>query len=243
MNIYKLLHKILVIVFFMIMSLNVSAQVGVETGDPLTTLDVNEALSLREGPPLTLTNGNNNAINLGSNPYSFYRIIGPTTSFSINGILPVAAADGQIVTLQNTTDQVMNIGHLSTIPAEPIKIFVPSERDFMMRGKYACASFQYSKSNNKWYLLNKLSHTETWYYPPSLLLSNIATTLTGGLPQATRYSGFSINIIGPSIGDMDEDLTIEYKEANAGELIFRVRNNSTTYSYSGVQFAITLYND
>src|SRR5690554_1388114 len=104
MNTYKLLQKIQYIVI--LMSLTSYAQVGVETGNPKTALDVNAALSLRDGGLLTLVNGaNNNAINLGGNPFSFYRITGPTNSFDVRGILPVNVPDGQIVTLQNTTDQ------------------------------------------------------------------------------------------------------------------------------------------
>ncbi|WP_310992308.1 hypothetical protein [Aequorivita marina] len=243
MNTCKLARIIPSIIILLMISLKISAQVGVETDDPTTTIDVNAALSLREGTPLPLTNGNNNAINLGSNPYSFYRIIGPTSSFSIGGILPVDVPDGQIVTLQNTTNQVMSIIHLSPGAAGPNRITVPGVKDFIVRGKYASVTFQYTKNNNKWSLLNKLNHAETWYYPPSTLYSNTSTTFTGGLPHVTKYSGFSINVTGPSIGDMDEDLTIEYKEARSGQLIFRVKNNAKFTSYYYVQFAITLYND
>src|SRR5690606_41166669 len=86
-------------ILFLLFSLSTTAQVGIGTTTPSTTLDVNGAMSLRDGGTLTLVNGNNNNINLGTVPYSNYRIIGPTTSFSDNSIIPTAASDGQIITL------------------------------------------------------------------------------------------------------------------------------------------------
>lgn len=245
MNTYKLLHKgKYIIIMIIIMSSTAHAQVGVETSDPKTTLDVNAALSLRDGGLLTLVNGeNNNAIDLGASPFSFYRITGPTLSFDVGGILPVNVPDGQMVTLQNTTDQIMTIVNYSANAAGPSRIAVPNGKDLMVRGKYACVTFQYSKGNNKWYLLNKLNHAETWYYPPKDLGSKTTLTFTAGLPGATINSGFSISVVGPSPDNMPEDIVIEYKEAILDGLIFRVRNNSKNTTYKNVQFAITVYKD
>lgn len=225
------------------MSVNVSGQVGIETSDPKVTLDVNAALSLREGGEVILMNGKNSAINLGVAPYSFYQINGPTESFFIEGILPVANSDGQIVTLQNNTNETMYITHLATGVDIPNQIIVANEKQFRVIGKYSCISFLYNKVNNKWYLLNKLNHTETWYYPPTKLSKSSRTTLTGLLPGVTKFTGFSVNIVGPSAGSMDEDLVIEYKETRNGELIFRVWNKSRNTDYIDVQFAMTVYND
>src|SRR5574338_1052645 len=82
--------------------------VGLGTNDPKSKLDVAGGLSLREGAALTLINGNNDNIVL-SGGYSFYRITGPTAAFSLSGIVPTTGADGQVLTLVNTTTQIMTI--------------------------------------------------------------------------------------------------------------------------------------
>src|SRR5690554_6985436 len=108
-NIYIQNLKALALLVFCILNyFNSFAQVGVETNDPNTPLDVNGAISLKEGENITLVNGDNNNIDLGSKPYSFYSITGPTTSFNITGVVPLNGADGQIVTLQNNTNATMN---------------------------------------------------------------------------------------------------------------------------------------
>ena len=71
-----------------------------------TTLDVNGAVSFREGTALTLINGVNNDINLVTD-YSFYRIAGPTAAFSITGFSN--GKNGRLLTVVNTTTQTMTV--------------------------------------------------------------------------------------------------------------------------------------
>ena len=130
------------------------AQVGIGTSDPKTSLDVNGALSLREGPDLILANGNNNEIQLNSEPYSFYRITGPTASFGIKRIKATANADGHFVTLVNFTDEEMKIRHNVGGTSNVKKIFCPSEADIILKGKYSSATLQYSSTLKGWLVVN-----------------------------------------------------------------------------------------
>lgn len=137
-------------IFCLFLSFSAVAQVGIGTTEPTTMLDVNGALSLRESPnALTLTNGANNGLNLGATPYSQYRITGPTESFSIDRIPQASNADGQIVRLINTTDQLMTIVH-NTDGVGNRKIYCPSGTDLVLPGKYSSVTLQYSKNLQKW---------------------------------------------------------------------------------------------
>lgn len=100
--------------FLFLFSFTCFGQVGIGNTDPKSALDVNGALSLREGVALNLINNNNIDINLGTPIYSQYRITGPTANFKILTFLTpngVSAADGQLLTLINTTNFKMTIVH------------------------------------------------------------------------------------------------------------------------------------
>jgi hypothetical protein len=77
---------------------------------PNTTLDVNGAVSFREGTALTVGNGVNSNLTLGT--YTLYRVVGATTAFSITGF--TGGVDGRILTLINTTTQIMSLPHQTT---------------------------------------------------------------------------------------------------------------------------------
>ena len=110
------LSKQLLLLFTMI-SLGLQAQnLGVKLADgtsPNTTLDVNGAVSYREGTALTLTNGANS--NIALTDYSFFRITGPTAAFSITGF--AGGNDGRVLTIMNNTSQVMTLTHQATSTA------------------------------------------------------------------------------------------------------------------------------
>jgi hypothetical protein len=130
------------------------AQVGIGTTDPKTSLDVNGALSLREGPDLILANGNSNEIQLNSEPYSFYRITGPTASFGIKRITAIHQSDVQVVTLTNFTDEAMKIRHNVGSPTNVRKIFCPNESDMTLTGKYSSVTLQYNTTIKGWIVVN-----------------------------------------------------------------------------------------
>src|ERR1043166_8864512 len=96
-------------------TISFAQNVGIGNNDPKTKLDINGGLSLREGPVLILLNGANDNIVLpdinGATGVKagFYRITGPTAAFAVYGIVPATGADGQLITLVNTTSQVMTI--------------------------------------------------------------------------------------------------------------------------------------
>ncbi len=122
------------------------AQVGINTTDPSTTLDVNGAISLGEASAFALGNGDNT--NIATGGFSIVNIAGPTTSFNINSIAPEANADGQLLTLVNTTNNPMIIKHNDGAGVN--SIYCPNNTDLILRGIYTSVTMQYNKTLTKW---------------------------------------------------------------------------------------------
>lgn len=178
------LSKLTSIAFFCLLSLlsfTTSAQVGINTTSPTTTLDVNGALSIRESPmPLALNNGANIDVVLpGAETHSVYRIVSPTGAFFIDGIKNVGVlADGQIVRLINTTNQLMTIVHDNGISFPSLfKIVCPSETNLLLPGKNSSVTLQYNKSLSKW------------------TVAGYAISSNTNAPSTTKYSVFARNVI------------------------------------------------
>lgn len=128
------------------------AQVGINTTEPSTVLDVDGALSLREAPqPLTLESGLNRRVELGAIPYSQYLIEGPSASFSISSIVPVGTqADGQILRLINTTPHNMTIRQGGGIGSSSLEILCPGGTNLVLGGVNSSVTLQYSKGLSRW---------------------------------------------------------------------------------------------
>jgi trimeric autotransporter adhesin len=77
---------------------------------PNTTLDVNGSTAFREGSAINLTAAVNTDVVLGD--YSFFRITGATTAFSITGF--TNGTDGRVLTLINATSQRLTLTHQAT---------------------------------------------------------------------------------------------------------------------------------
>lgn len=146
----KKIYLITLNALFLANLLQAQSNVGIGTSDPKSKLDIAGGLSLREGTALTLVNGNNDNIVL-TGAYSFYRITGPTTAFSILGIIPASGADGQVVTLVNTTAQVMTIkNNASGTAAYSIKTLTGADMDAVAGN--SAVSLQYNKTAACWYV-------------------------------------------------------------------------------------------
>lgn len=133
------------------------AQVGIGNIDPKSALDVNGALSLREGAALSLTNNDNQNIDLGATIYSQYRIIGPTADFNILTFLTpanVSSSDGQLLTLINTTAKKMTIIHdQGSNGNKQRRIYCPSGYNLVLEGQNSSVTLQYNTSLQRWVVI------------------------------------------------------------------------------------------
>lgn len=87
---------------------------GIGTTTPASLVDVSGDLALREGANITLANGANNDITLGTE-FSYYRIIGPTSAFSVSGF--AGGNNGQLLIITNASTQLMTIVNNATSTA------------------------------------------------------------------------------------------------------------------------------
>ncbi len=133
------------------------AQVGIGTTDPKTTLDVDGALSIREGPLLTLNANTNNSIDLDASPYSSYRVTS-TGDFGIKKIRAVMSSDGQLVTFINITNFQMTLRNEAVSGSR--KIFCPNGDDVVLNGIYTSATLQYNDILNSWIVISTNSIAE-----------------------------------------------------------------------------------
>jgi hypothetical protein len=106
--------SILFFIFFFnsLQAQNIGVKLPVSTS-PNTSLDVNGSVAFREGTVLTLVNGVNSDVVLGD--FTLFRIAGPTAPFSITGFSN--GQNGRILTLINTTSQILMLTHLATSSA------------------------------------------------------------------------------------------------------------------------------
>ncbi len=140
------------------------SQVGIGNTSPTTALDVTGALSLREGTALALTSAaTNNDISLGTTPYSSYRIASTsiTAAFTIAGLVPVITADGQTVTLENTTTYNLTIKHEGTTSTAANRIYCPGGVDILVIGQYATVTLTYNKTQQRWVVVGTTGNTST----------------------------------------------------------------------------------
>ncbi|MBL7732900.1 MAG: hypothetical protein JNM88_17110 [Chitinophagaceae bacterium] len=86
------------------MVVNVNGYTGINTSTPGANMDINGDLAYRQNV-ITLVNGLNSNIDVGK--FSFVKITGPNTNFSIDGIQ--GGVEGKILTLYNLTGSSMLI--------------------------------------------------------------------------------------------------------------------------------------
>ncbi|HLP52871.1 MAG TPA: hypothetical protein VK154_18410 [Chitinophagales bacterium] len=196
----KSLRAVVLFSFLCILQQSIQAQnVGIGTNDPKTKLDVNGGLSLREGPVLTLVTGSNDNVVLPDlSPgikAGFYRIVGPTGAFSITGIVPVTGADGQMVTLVNTTNYAMTIKNLSvSASANQFKTLTGS--DMVGVAGNSSVSIQYNKTDSKWYVTGNQNFAVTTgaIATGDITTANSAIQLTNNTGRLVGTSTMTVDV-------------------------------------------------
>src|SRR5690554_1071728 len=140
----KSILKYIICILIFIAGYPLFAQVGINTDNPQTMLDVNGNLALNAGS-LSLSSGNNNMV---VDDHSLFNVTGSTGDFSINTIQPLNDVDGQVITLVNTTAYSMTLIHNDGGSAN--SIFCTSESDLVLKGIYTTVTLQYNKTLQRW---------------------------------------------------------------------------------------------
>ncbi len=167
--ILKLKRSIFLLLFLSSYALLAQAGIGINTTSPATMLDVNGAMSLRQGNAL-LVSGNNTNIPTGD--FSSLNITGPTADFNVNTIAPHNSADGQRITMVNTTNYAMTI--VNNDGASNNSIYCPTNCNITLLGIYSSVTLQYNKTLAKW-IVSKYSDNGGY---GDAIYSNVGTTDT-----------------------------------------------------------------
>jgi len=216
-----------------------NAQVGIGTLDPKTQLDVDGAISLREGTALGMATGNNNNVGLTAVPNSFYRITGPVGAFRIGSITPLTDADGQVVTLENTTTQTMtlrhNAGGLGTS-----RIYCPGGRDLVINGQYSTVTLMYNITQQRWIITNYTNDPTP--VDSVTLAADYSLTATGAFSDVSAMSltfvARETSVLVTLSGSGDANVILA-----AGIADFRVFNVTSGASFGGTHEKLTTFDD
>ena len=109
-------------------------------------LDLNGDLILRSAG-ITLPNGNSIAVDVESNPFSNFRISGPTDNFSIGGI--TSSPDGKLLSFFNNSGQIMTILHENTAALPTDRILTGTGNNIIIPHN-ASISLSYNGSAERW---------------------------------------------------------------------------------------------
>ncbi|HLP51497.1 MAG TPA: hypothetical protein VK154_11470, partial [Chitinophagales bacterium] len=199
------MNKLYLLAVVALFTISANAQnVGIGTNDPKSKLDINGGLSLREGPVLTLVNGGasggaNDNITLpditAGVKAGFYRIAGPTAAFSVFGIVPLSGADGQLVTLVNTTNNPMTIkNNASSVAANSFKTLTGS--DMISVSGNSSVTIQYNKTESRWYVTGSQNYVVTTgsIATGDMTTANSAITLTNNTGRLVGTGTMTIDV-------------------------------------------------
>jgi trimeric autotransporter adhesin len=125
-----------------------SGAIGFNTASPVTLIDANGDLALRQNE-VTVANGVNNDVSTG--PYSFVKVTGPSAAFSISGFS--GGVDGKILTVLNLTTQNMTIvNQTGSASVLTNRINTLSGADIVTTGN-GSVTMQYSIADNRWMVI------------------------------------------------------------------------------------------
>jgi hypothetical protein len=138
---------------------------------PNTTLDVNGSTAFREGPAINLTAAVNSDVTLGD--FSFFRITGATTAFSITGF--DNGTDGRVLTLINATSQRLTLTHQATSSANNQ---INTGGSDLVLAANGVAILIYNFAIRKWVVTGGQGYENAW-----------SLTGNGGTSSATNFLG------------------------------------------------------
>lgn len=153
--------------------------VGIGITNPSTVLDVNGSVAIREGSPLSISNGTNNNVALSS--MSFYRITAPTANYIITGF--TNGSDGRLLTVMNATNYTLTLRHQVTSSSANQLNTGGSDMVLTSNG---VATFAYNATLSKWVLTGGQGFTTAAF-------SGWSTTGNSGTTAGTNFMGTTDN--------------------------------------------------
>jgi hypothetical protein len=128
-----------------------NGKTGLRTDNPRSFLDINGDVGFRSAP-LTLSNGTNSNINIETAKYSYYRVTGPTTAFSLTGFN--GGTDGRMIRIYNSTTQAMTVVNNSGLSSPATnRIVTGTGLDLVVNGGGA-VTLQFNSIDGRWIVVN-----------------------------------------------------------------------------------------
>ncbi len=178
----KLVQRVLLFVVFAAIGQLAKAQnIGVNNNNPATSLDVNGAISTREGAALNLSNGANN--NIGISTFGFFRITGPTAAYNLTGF--AGGNNGRLLIVINNTSQAMTIKANDAGSTTANQIQTPNGQDLAIPPS-GTATLQYNSTNSKWYVVSSQTEPNYWTLAGTNLYNNAGTNIGIGVNTPTN---------------------------------------------------------
>lgn len=97
---------------------------------------------------VTLSNGANQ--NVGISGAGYMRVGGPTSAFSIGGLVNTGAIDGRMVTIYNATAQIMTIKYQDSGSSAANRIFIPGGADYVCPTTFCTVNLIYDSGSTQW---------------------------------------------------------------------------------------------
>jgi|GEM_PF-1724236 len=156
-------------------------------------LDLNGDLILRSAD-ITLTNGTNLSVDVEGNPYSTFRISGPTSTFNVAGVS--YAPDGKLVTFFNRSGQVMTILNENTGAAASERI-ITGTGDHIVLPHNASVLMQYDGAVQKWVVKSHSAPVTASGQGPWLTgNSHIYNSNSGNVGIGTQFPLYKLTVAG-----------------------------------------------
>lgn len=124
--------------------------VGINIAAPEAALDIYGDLILRSAD-LVVADGTTLALDVSTNRFSYYRVAGPTSAFTIAGIS--FSGEGRLVTLFNRSGQTMQLNHLDAAAAASERIITGSGGNISVADR-GVVNLMYDIAEQKWVVIS-----------------------------------------------------------------------------------------
>lgn len=148
MKLKTMIMRTIFIPIFLLLSLTLlkSQNVGIGNTDPKARLDVSGDLILKSAD-LTLADGNTLDLDVNTNKYNHYKLLGPTGNFQIGGI--TAAEHDRIITLYNRSGHSLEVYNEDATAIDSNRILTGTGGTFAVYPG-GSVTLKYDNTINKW---------------------------------------------------------------------------------------------
>ncbi len=191
--------------------------IGIGHNNAEALLDIYGDLVLRSAD-LLLSDGNTTNADVNSNPFSNFRISGPTAAFTLSGIS--YAPDGKFVTFFNRSGQIMTVANES-LTAEPSERILTGTGGAVMIPQNASINFQYDGGAQRWVVRSHSAiqgagggSSTGW----NANFSHIYNGNAGNVGIGTMWPGYKLHVAGQ--GHLYHTAPISFSPGEQGGFFF-----------------------